>query len=407
MSKDWYGYEEKLLSAEFMIKKCVSSEKNKELIFSFEKELVVQGISKPRIIRYLFCLKKLDGLLGKDFDRVTKEDLFSVVSVIEKQDLSVWTKHSDKVILKRFFKWVYGCGEGYPDVVRWIKSHVKKSRDKLPNDGEMLSEDEVRRLVEKVFNLRDKALVSLLWETGCRIGEIATLRIRSVKFDEYGAVLSVNGKTGPRSVRVINSTSYLANWINTHPSVENRDAPLWVNIGQRNHGKMLEYASIRKMLKIIFGRAGVKKRCNPHSFRHARATFLANHLTEFQMNQYFGWVQGSDMPSTYVHLSGKDIDGALLRLNGIKVDEKAQESVLKARKCPRCGFLNAYDHKFCSRCGGVFDVGELVKVQEEARLIEKKRAFSDAVMSKLFEDSEFQAFVKSKLVKFELSTEDS
>ena len=47
---------------------------------------------------------------------------------------------------------------------------------------------------------------------------------------------------------------------------------------------------------------------------------MANHLTEFQMNQYFGWIQGSDMPSTYVHMSGKNVDEALLRMNGVAVE---------------------------------------------------------------------------------------
>jgi hypothetical protein len=47
---------------------------------------------------------------------------------------------------------------------------------------------------------------------------------------------------------------------------------------------------------------------------------MANPLTEFQMNHYFGWTQGSNMPSTYVHLSGKDLDGAILKMNGQKVD---------------------------------------------------------------------------------------
>jgi hypothetical protein len=44
---------------------------------------------------------------------------------------------------------------------------------------------------------------------------------------------------------------------------------------------------------------------------------MANYLTEAQMNAYFGWVQGSGMPSVYVHLSGRDIDDAILKANGV------------------------------------------------------------------------------------------
>jgi len=43
-----------------------------------------------------------------------------------------------------------------------------------------------------------------------------------------------------------------------------------------------------------------KKRVNPHSFRHARATHLANHLREDQMKEFSGWTQADEMGSIYV-----------------------------------------------------------------------------------------------------------
>jgi len=58
------------------------------------------------------------------------------------------------------------------------------------------------------------------------------------------------------------------------------------------------------------------KKVHPHKLRHSRATFLASKLTEAQMNQIFGWKQGSDMPSIYVHLSGRDMDDAILGVYG-------------------------------------------------------------------------------------------
>lgn len=39
-----------------------------------------------------------------------------------------------------------------------------------------------------------------------------------------------------------------------------------------------------------------EKPVNPHHFRHSRATYLANYLTEAQMCEWFGWVHGSRVP---------------------------------------------------------------------------------------------------------------
>ncbi|KXA90543.1 hypothetical protein AKJ40_01415 [candidate division MSBL1 archaeon SCGC-AAA259M10] len=51
------------------------------------------------------------------------------------------------------------------------------------------------------------------------------------------------------------------------------------------------------MLNRVAEKADIDKPVNPHHFRHSRATFLANRLTESQMCEWFGWVQGSDRPS--------------------------------------------------------------------------------------------------------------
>jgi len=40
------------------------------------------------------------------------------------------------------------------------------------------------------------------------------------------------------------------------------------------------------------------------------------------MKEYRGWVGDSRTASTYVHLSGRNIDNALLKLNGIKTEDE-------------------------------------------------------------------------------------
>ena len=57
---------------------------------------------------------------------------------------------------------------------------------------------------------RDKALVMTLYVSGCGVGEILSLRVKHVTFDEFGAVLMVAGKTGERRVRVVSSASETA-----------------------------------------------------------------------------------------------------------------------------------------------------------------------------------------------------
>lgn len=91
----------------------------------------------------------------------------------------------------------------------------------------MLSEADVLTLIEYAEYERDKAIIALLWDIGARIGEIGTLHIKHVSFDEYGAVVNVKGETGYRKVRAVWSVEYLKTWLQVHPEGYNPDAPLW------------------------------------------------------------------------------------------------------------------------------------------------------------------------------------
>jgi len=152
---------------------------------------------------------------------------------------------------------------------------------------EELLTEEVKRFVKHVANLRDKALILTLYKSGCRIGELLSLRIRNVQFDDYGTVLIVNGKTGSRRIRIITSVPVLASWIENHSLRDDTDAPLWVNLSTRNRYHVLTYEGAKAVLKSTAKRAGLKKRIYPHLFRHSRATRLANALTEAQLKKLF------------------------------------------------------------------------------------------------------------------------
>jgi len=351
-------------------------EESKQKILDFYQECIVRGYSKARIIKYLVTLERIARDLGKPLTQAKKEDIVNLIAKIEQRGYSEWTKHDYKVILRIFYKWLRR--DDYPEEVNWIK--VRDSRNhKLPE--EILTQEEVQRMIDAADHIRDKAFISTLYESGCRIGELLCLQIKHVQFDEFGAVLLVNGKTGQRRVRVIASEPRLHQWIENHPFKDDPDAPLWITIGTNSRYKIWNYGTAREVIKKIARKAGIKKRVYPHLFRHSRATHLANHLTEAQMKQYFGWVQGSDMASIYVHLSGRDVDNALLKLNGLEVKEEKKEEQFKALMCPRCKARNSPDAKFCSNCGMCLDAKTAVAIDE-------LRAKADMLMNELVKNPE-------------------
>lgn len=113
------------------------------------------------------------------------------------------------------------------------------------------------------------------------------------------------------------------------------------------------------------------------------------------MKEYFGWVQGSDMAATYVHLSGRDVDDALLKLHGLVRSGHKQEEKLRVRDCSRCKEHNSPISQFCTKCGLPLD-NALIET------IEHERKASDGMMNKLMEDKEFRELMMKKIFEMGL-----
>lgn len=387
---DIHNYKQRLVRTLENIKAGPVSESNKRLILGFHDYCFREGLGVCKIERYLYDLFRLAKMLNKDLSRATREDLEGIVTDIEKNEWTPHTKHTFKMMIRKFYRWVEGIDEKgvYPERIRWLRCTIKNNHHKLPE--ELLSEDDIKLLLNNCDKPRDRALIAVLYESGCRIGEIGSLRIKDICPDEYGVKVMVAGKTGARRIRLISSAPFLQEWINAHPGNKNPSDFVWVSKGSN---EPLTYTRIVAILKQVALNAGIKKRIYPHLFRHSRATYLAKYLTEAQMKDYLGWTQSSKMAAIYVHLSGRDTDLAILKLNGVKVEEERSENMLKPKECPRCKAVNEFSNKFCKICGMVLDEKERQEIMKQ----DLKREEADKLMDGLMEDKEFLRFVLQKI----------
>ncbi len=366
--------------------------KNKQTIYDFDAYLMSLGLTDSRRYKYLTLLSWLSRELKKPFGKATKKDLMELIGRSETSRMAEWTKADRRVTTKRFYKWLKGNDEEYPDEVKWIKCHIKNRLVKLPE--ELITEEEVKRMADAARRPRDKAFVQVLYESGCRIAEMLSLQMKNIIFDEFGAVLRVTGKTGDRRVRIVASAPALATWVDFHPYKGNPDAYMWVRNLHKNSKDYLPFRYIVavKLLRTLGLRAGITKKVNPHAFRHSRATALANKLTEAQMKEYFGWVQGSDMASVYVHLSGRDVDNAILDIYGLRKDTKTETEKFSPAKCPRCGASNSPASKLCTKCGYTTSLEVAIKAEEETKK-------NNDLLGELMKDPEFKELMLRKLVE--------
>lgn len=336
MKIDIYNIEKKLSTAERSIQDSDIPDQDKKLILSYADYLMFEkGLSVHRIVKYIYTLKKIKQLIGVSFQNSKKEDLVFFMKRLRVSDYSEWTKRDYRIVLKNFYTWL-----DKKSLIDWIKTGRGRT-EILPHD--LINDEDILNMIISTKSKMYRAFISLLYETGARIGEIGALQLEHIKFDDLGGSLFVDGKTGPRIIRIVWSSAYLEDWINDCPGESKKKSSIWNN---------QKYTDLRKIIKLSAINAGIEKRIYPHLLRHSRATEISGVLSESRLSNYLGWVQGSDMPRTYIHLSGSAANNNILSLYGLDLPA-VQQSLLWPRICQVCGKIHGPTYEHCIRCNEV------------------------------------------------------
>ena len=376
------------------------SDTAKVTIRKFVKYLSVESnLTEHRQYFYLVRLRVIARQMGVKFLSPEKDDIIDLVETLKNvktmrgKGYSANTMRDFFRALKRFYTW-YDNGK-YLDSVNWIKTKILPSHTEKPEN--VITRDELNRMLYACQNTRDKALISLLYDSGCRISELLTLQIKDVEFDECGASIHVNGKTGPRWVRVVGDSVPA---LREHIGPRSAEEYVFQGLEGDAKGKVMNYYQVSKVLRSILKRAEINRRIHPHLFRHTRATLLASNMKEAPLEAQMGWRHGSRMTQTYVHFSRTDLDNAVLRAYGIeRPDTPSGTGEPLPKKCERCSLVNESDAKFCKRCGLPLERELLSRFDEGMKFIKevvlKSLAVSD--QSKTFVGNFDQNFVDKAL----------
>jgi integrase/recombinase XerD len=142
----------------------------------------------------------------------------------------------------------------------------------------VLSRTEVERLLqapdpEGAFGLRERLIVEWLYGTGCRVTELATLRLSAI--DRDLKIARCTGKGGKERMLLLNPPTLAAldRWVR-------RGRPKFARPGSTDHlllsrsGQPLERTRLFEIVQQRAVRAGVATRISPHVLRHSFATHL-------------------------------------------------------------------------------------------------------------------------------------
>lgn len=358
------------------------SQEHYTLAKKYDVAMVKDTLGKATRLKQLKTLLSLGRLLGKDWSVCTKDDVdYLVVKIMDQYSKSgkeTETTRDHKKVLKLFFRWYKLGSRNFRKVGDTPETRditVKRPTDKLVREN-LLDEKDLANLLKACGeNARDRAFLHVHYEANTRPGEILSLQIKHVTHDAHGAKIAVDGKTGTRSIRLIESVPSLNSWLSVHPLQDNPDAPLWISFDKNRYGESISLKGAQVMLAKRCRMAQISKRVNLKLFRHSGATNIAHFLSDELMKKRMGWTKTSTMPARYTHLNNEDVEKAFFREYGISGFEN--NKIAKVPKiCNICDTSNIPDAKSCSKCGKPLHLHAIIeqenKQQQERELMGDK-----------------------------------
>ena len=335
----------------------ISSEEEKLIRRFVRDKLSDDNISPLRCTKLVQTLISWRRFFPASFQNATIDDikdakieLDRAVSEHTGKTYSQNTKNDHVRILKTFYRWMTDNQYSSVDMDKIKRIKAPGVNINTANPEDLLTPIEIGKIIQSCRTIRDKAIISVLYESGVRIGELARLTWGDLQEDDYGIGLNIDDtKTRKtRYVRLIESVEYLATWRNAYYTGEPfGDAPVFIS----KDGKSMEYRAIAQVISRAGERAGIKKRIHCHLFRKSRITELVKGNYQESMIKECMWGNiRTDMMAVYVKLSKKDIDRAFLKQSGIEMPEDEDLKPHGRIRCRYCYALNPPSNLFCSGC---------------------------------------------------------
>jgi site-specific recombinase XerD len=221
------------------------------LLEKLKRELGIRNFSKQTIKGYLYSVERF--LEFSKFKELN-EDAFKdyIQKILQKKKPSSVNK--DKFAIQFFFSSVLHKKVILPT----IKKNIS-----MPD---ILTIEEVKKLLEATENIKHQLIIKLLYGCGLRVSEIVNLTKGDVNLEEGLIKIKLAKGRKDRFVKLPESIK------------ENLENYCKLNTGdilfQSNRGGKLTKDTIQKIVQNSAKRAGIKKRVYPHLLRHSFATHL-------------------------------------------------------------------------------------------------------------------------------------
>lgn len=230
---------------------------------------------------------------------VKEQDLKAYIHVLEEQKLAAATVSRNIASIKAFFLYLFSEGKIQNDAALCLKA--PKIEKKMP---EILTMGEVSALLEQANGdspkeIRDKAMLELLYATGIRVTELISLKVSDVNLPMHFIMCRDPHKERmiPFGTQAHNALERYLGGVRAEMVEDKSSEILFANCS----GKPMSRQGFWKLIKFYAKKAGITADITPHTLRHS----FAAHLVE----------NGADLKSVQEMLGHSDISTTQIYAN--------------------------------------------------------------------------------------------
>lgn len=369
------------------------------------KEQFLRNVSVGKGKSTIYTIKRaLDAVeldIGKPLENAEWDDILTHIENLHTKSFHNSTINLHKAKIKQFLTFCFDETEDvrYTKIIKRLKGGQIVGEP--PKPYEILTPEEIKRLINVSTLERDKCIIAVLFESGMRIGELQALTNQMVQMNEkdqeviFNIPTQVGCKTGSRSVICLEIYGYVQDWQKCNTS---------------DMFMPLSKSGMRDKIVSIFKRAGINKPANFHNFRHSSITNAVNiGMQQNAICMRFWGSPNSMMLSTYIHLNEQMTSQGYRNAKGMGDESKVINPL--ACRCVSCGKL-IQSGNLCIQCKENADLKLKMtqhgnKLSDEGkRLIESEAQISDLKRQVQDMKDAIKSIVKMNKLSFEQNKKD-
>lgn len=287
----------------------MNREKADRLLKDFQQHIIViKGLSENTMTSYSQDIKLYYDFLYRnskdvDFDKITRDDIALLLEEQSNAGRGARTVARLIATMHTFYKFL--MNEKFVTHNPWEYIKTPKLPEKLPV---YLTINEMQRLLfgneeteKEQFNLRNRAMIELLYATGLRVSELLNLKIQDISFSSFN-ILVIGKGSKERIVPVYEETlDLISTYIDTTRAgydVTGTDV-LFLNY----NGNPMSRQGFWKIVKKRALAVGITKEISPHVLRHTFATHMLDAGADLRIVQELLGHEDISTTQIYTHLN--------------------------------------------------------------------------------------------------------